>query len=123
MPSIHRLAAAVFAVTLLPFSASHAQADVCAASKSMKAAGSTPSAVTPAEVRRVLSVLANDSLEGRGTATRGGAKAARFIAEEFKAAGLEPAGDSGYFQRVPVIFANRGGRIGVSAVPSFAKIT
>jgi hypothetical protein len=58
--------------------------------------------VTPDEVRRVLSVLAADSLEGRGTGTVGGAKVARFIAEEFRAAGLEPAGDSGYFQRVPL---------------------
>ncbi len=57
---------------------------------------------TPADVRRVLGALAHDSMEGRGSATVGGARAARFIAAEMKKAGLEPLGDSGYFQRVPV---------------------
>src|SRR6185369_4564869 len=52
--------------------------DVCAPARSAKAAGSTRGNVTPAEVSRVLSVLAHDSLEGRGTGTAGGAKAARF---------------------------------------------
>ena len=52
--------------------------------------------------RRLLGALAHDSMEGRGSATIGGARAARFIAAEMKKAGLEPLGDSGYFQRVPV---------------------
>jgi hypothetical protein len=93
--------------------------DICASTRNLKAAG-TPGAVTPAEVCRVLSVLAHDSLEGRATGSVGGARAARFIAAEFKAAGLEPAGDSGYFQKVPIVIATRGGRQGASAVPSFA---
>ncbi len=115
MPFARRLAAvAAFA---LPVSLG-AQTNVCAPTRNMKAAG-TSGAVTPAEVCRVLSVLAADSLEGRGTGTRGGAKAARFIAEEFKAAGLEPAGDSGYFQRVPIVMTDRGGRMAASAVASF----
>src|SRR5438067_5792752 len=113
MPSIRHLAALTVALALAPVVASQAQTNVCTAAKSMTAVGSTPGTVTPAEVCRVLSVLADDSLEGRGTGTRGGAKAARFIAEEFKAAGLEPAGDSGYFQRVPIVSLNRGGRAGV----------
>jgi hypothetical protein len=37
-------------------------AEVCAGARSAKAAGSTPGDVTPAEVCRVLSVLAHDSL-------------------------------------------------------------
>jgi hypothetical protein len=68
----------------------------------------------------VLSVLAHDSLEGRGTGTRGGEKAARFIAAEFRAAGLEPGGDSGYFQRVPIVMTNRNGRMAPASVASFA---
>jgi Zn-dependent M28 family amino/carboxypeptidase len=40
-------------------------------------------------------------MEGRGTGTRGALKAARFIAAEMKALGLQPAGDSAYFQKVP----------------------
>jgi hypothetical protein len=84
----------------------------------MKAAGPTPGPITPAEVCRVLSALADDSVQGRGTGTEGGARAARFIANEMKAAGLEPGGDSGYFQRVPIVrSAARGGR--ASAVASF----
>jgi hypothetical protein len=107
--------------TLLPLTAISAQG-VCAPTRNMKAAGTTAGAVTPAEVCRVLSVLADDSLEGRGTGTRGGVKAARFIAAEFKAAGLEPAGDSGtYLQSVPVVMANRGNRSGAMAVASFAE--
>ncbi|MEO7455113.1 MAG: M28 family peptidase [Gemmatimonadaceae bacterium] len=53
-------------------------------------------------MRRLLTALADDSLEGRGTGTRGSAKAAALIANEMRAIGLEPAGDSGFFQRVPV---------------------
>jgi hypothetical protein len=81
---------------------------------------SAPSAVTPAEVLRVLSALAHDSLQGRGTGTPGGARAARFIAEEFRRAGLEPVGDSGYFQRVPLILRRRpDGRLAAARVTSF----
>ena len=54
---------------------------------------------TAADVRRILSALSADSMEGRGSATVGGARAARFIAAEMKNAGLAPLGDSaGYFQ-------------------------
>src|SRR6185312_2995028 len=62
--------------------------------------------VTEASVRTELSVLAADSMQGRFTASPGGARAARYIAEQMKAAGLRPAGDSGYFQRVPVSLGN-----------------
>jgi len=115
---MRRVPFAIALALLLCSSHAHAQGDVCATARSMKAAGPTPGAVTPAEVCRVLSVLADDSLQGRGTCTEGGAKAARFIANEMQAAGLEPGGDSGFFQRVPVVKGARGGR--VSAVASFA---
>jgi peptidase M28-like protein len=65
------------------------------------AAAATPAVSLESDIRWTLSVLASDSFEGRGTATRGGAKAARFIAEQLARAGVQPAGDSGYFQRVP----------------------
>jgi hypothetical protein len=58
--------------------------------------------VTEASVRAELSVLAADSMEGRMTASAGGARAARYIAAQMQAAGLKSAGDSGFFQRVPV---------------------
>ncbi|MGI9040436.1 MAG: M20/M25/M40 family metallo-hydrolase [Gemmatimonadales bacterium] len=56
----------------------------------------------PADPRALLSALAADSMEGRATATAGSARAARLIAGRMRALGLEPAGDSGYFQRVPL---------------------
>jgi hypothetical protein len=58
--------------------------------------------VTERDVRRLLTALADDSLEGRATGTLGSARAAAIIAEEMRRIGLEPAGDSGYFQRIPV---------------------
>src|SRR6266581_5632902 len=69
----------------------------------------------PAEVRSALDrfskaafqanmrFLADDLLEGRGTATRGQALAARYVAAQLQACGLEPAGAGGtYFQEVPL---------------------
>jgi hypothetical protein len=48
--------------------------------------------------------LSSDLLEGRGPGTRGDDIAMQYIAAQFQAVGLEPAGDNGtYFQRVPLI--------------------
>jgi Peptidase family M28 len=44
--------------------------------------------------------LAGDSLEGRGTGSEGFEKAATYMAEQFRAAGLEPAGVDGYRQPI-----------------------
>jgi Zn-dependent M28 family amino/carboxypeptidase len=66
-------------------------------------AGGTPRPVVPTkslDLRQTLSALAADSMEGRKTATPGAARAARFIASRMQEFGLEPAGDSGYFQRL-----------------------
>ena len=84
-------------------------------------------AITESDVRRLLTALADDSLEGRGTGTRGSAKAARLIANEMRAAGLEPAGDSGYFQRVPIAVVMRtmrdgSTREGLDLFSSFAAL-
>ncbi|HEX2217607.1 MAG TPA: M20/M25/M40 family metallo-hydrolase [Gemmatimonadales bacterium] len=69
--------------------------------------GSNPASDPPTpvadEVREIVSTLAADSMEGRRTATPGSARAARFLAERMRAYGLEPAGDSGYFQRVSYV--------------------
>ncbi|HXI63605.1 MAG TPA: M28 family peptidase [Gemmatimonadales bacterium] len=51
-----------------------------------------------------LKYLADDLLEGRAPATRGGALAADYIAAQFEALGLEPAGpDGSYFQPVALV--------------------
>lgn len=61
------------------------------------------SAVTADALRRDLFVFASDSFAGRETGTADAQKGARFIADRLRAAGVEPAGDSGtYFQRVPL---------------------
>jgi Zn-dependent M28 family amino/carboxypeptidase len=44
--------------------------------------------------------LASDALEGRDTGSEGHRKAAAYVADQFKAAGLTPAGTSGYLQPV-----------------------
>jgi hypothetical protein len=65
------------------------------------------SAPTPAplasavEVREIVGALAADSMEGRRTGTSGSVRAARFLAERMRSYGLEPGGDSSFFQRVP----------------------
>lgn len=56
------------------------------------------SAISADEMRGHLSFLASDALEGRGTPSRGLDVAAEYIASQFRAAGLEPLGDDGYFQ-------------------------
>ncbi len=64
----------------------------------------TPPVVKAADVRRDIFILAADSMEGRGTGTPGGDRAARWLASEFAKAGLEAVGDSGtYLQRVPLM--------------------
>jgi hypothetical protein len=76
------------------------------------------------DVRRDLGILAADSMEGRGTGAPGGARAARWLATQFAAAGLAPAGDAGGFlQRVPLQRAAAfapGGRATPRPVASWA---
>lgn len=64
--------------------------------------------ISVAEARRLESALADDSMEGRLTGARGGTRAARYIATEMKTIGLTPAGDSGFYQRVPVSATDSG---------------
>ena len=53
-------------------------------------------------LRGNLSFLASDLLEGRATPSRGLDLAAEYVASQFRRAGLEPAGDDGYFQTATV---------------------
>jgi hypothetical protein len=74
-----------------------------------------------------LSFLSSDLLEGRKTPSRGLDLAAEYIAAQFRRAGLEPAGDDGYFQtanwsmvardmsRFEMRFANGGATLALSA--------
>lgn len=94
-------------------------------------ASAAPAVATVERTQALLAALAHDSMEGRRVATTGEARAARFIAAQFREAGLEPAGDSGYFQRLPVAnttsrtrLANGQERVrtGTTVLPSFADL-
>ena len=62
-----------------------------------------PLAVEPNRLEAHIEFLASDSLRGRDTGTRGYRVAAEYVATEFKAMGLSPAGDEGsFFQSVPM---------------------
>ena len=59
--------------------------------------------ITEADVRRRVNVIADDSMGGRATPSRGLEMTADYIATEFKRFGLKAAGDSGSFiQRYPL---------------------
>ena len=63
-------------------------------------------------LRGNLSFLASDLLEGRATPSRGLDLAAEYLAAQFRRAGLEPAGDDGYFQTATLAdFGDRGNRL------------
>ncbi|MDF1502478.1 M20/M25/M40 family metallo-hydrolase [Roseisolibacter sp. H3M3-2] len=89
------------------------------------AASAASAGIAPETVRAVVSALAADSMEGRGTGTAGSLRAARYIAEHFRATGLEPAGDAGelggFLQRVPMAAAPAGGR-GMQLLDAFAAL-
>jgi hypothetical protein len=74
------------------------------------------------QVRAGLTALAHDSMEGRATGSRGSERAARFIANEMREIGLEPAGDDGYYQRVPLARATVNGRQRLVLLPSLASL-
>jgi hypothetical protein len=58
--------------------------------------------VTAEELRRDLYAFADDSMRGRETGTEDATRAMRFLIERLTQLGLEPAGDSGFAQRVPM---------------------
>src|SRR5262245_19998015 len=60
--------------------------------------------VSKANLRAHLSFLADDVCEGRGTGARGGAVAARYLAAQMEALGLEPGMPGGsWLQGVPLV--------------------
>ena len=66
-------------------------------------------------LRGNLSFLASDLLEGRSAPSRGLDLAAEYIAAQFRRAGLEPAGDDGYFQTATLAdVGDRGKRLAQS---------
>ena len=62
----------------------------------------------PGAVLDLLETLAADSMEGRLTGTAGVMRAARVIETRMRAAGLQPGGDSGFFQQVALARGENG---------------
>jgi len=59
--------------------------------------------ITAADVQHRINVIADDSMMGRDTPSPGLEMTAAYVADQFKRAGLKPAGDSGtWFQRFPL---------------------
>jgi hypothetical protein len=85
---------------------------------------STPlAAISAAELRTDLSAISADSLMGRETGSRGARAASKIIADRMISLGIEPAGDSMYHQRVPLVRQSFGPdtritvRVGQSNIP------
>jgi hypothetical protein len=66
------------------------------------------SSINETDVRRILSSLADDSMQGRLSGTPGANRAAAFIDREMRSIGLTPAGDSGYYQKVALAMKSPG---------------
>ncbi|MGH7523092.1 MAG: M28 family metallopeptidase [Gemmatimonadales bacterium] len=62
----------------------------------------TTTAITVADLRTRLFLIADDSMMGRETGSKGDFQTAEYVASEFKRLGLKPAGENGdWFQTVP----------------------
>src|SRR5215211_4092897 len=59
--------------------------------------------ISVAEVRRVETALASDDMSGRRVGTPGIERAAAFIANEFKKAGLQPIKDNSFLQEFSMV--------------------
>jgi hypothetical protein len=57
----------------------------------------------PDKMRERVKRLSADDFEGRGPGTSGGRRAAQYIADQMKQAGIAPPNRRGYFQNVPLV--------------------
>jgi len=68
-----------------------------------KPSSAAAESITDHDVIRHIKVIADDSMLGRDTPSHGLEATAQYVASQFKAAGLKPAGDSGtWFQRYAI---------------------
>ncbi len=58
--------------------------------------------ISEREIRSHIQFLSSDLLEGRAPASRGGSLTEQYLAAQLLAAGLEPANNGSYLQRVPI---------------------
>ncbi|CAN7567510.1 M28 family metallopeptidase [Massilia sp. LjRoot122] len=81
-------------------------------------------AISPEVLRTHVAYLSSDELEGRGTPSRGQDLATEYIAAQFRKAGLEPAGDDGFYQTATWQYAERkAGDVALSVSAGGSTIT
>jgi hypothetical protein len=74
-----------------------------AAAQAPKPLEAAAESITEQDVIRHIRVIADDSMMGRDTPSRGLELTAQYVADRFKAAGLTPGGENGtWFQRYPI---------------------
>ena len=74
--------------------------------------------IDPVRMSNMVRTLASDEYEGRAPGTAGEAKTVAYISEQFRLAGLEPAGENGgWTQKVPLVRTQLGktGSVSVAA--------
>ncbi len=69
--------------------------------------------ITPTDIKKHLSILASDAMEGRETGEMGQQLAAEYIAGHFKTLGFEPVEENTYFQKINIGF-NKWEKISLS---------
>jgi Zn-dependent M28 family amino/carboxypeptidase len=87
------------------------------ASTSPQAKQGAVARIDPTRMSNMIRTLASDEFEGRAPGTAGEAKTIAYIAEQFRLAGLEPAGENGgWMQKVPLVRTQlaRGGSVAVA---------
>lgn len=96
------LALAALALLAMPAAAWQRTVGVVKPTASLSAAEREAAAqVTIPTIREITSALAAPDMQGRGTATPGGEKAAKYLADRFAKLGLKPLGDTGsYLQAI-----------------------
>jgi Zn-dependent M28 family amino/carboxypeptidase len=108
----------LLAFALIPLAVVHSSLTAQTVTPSTRVARAVDSTVMRAHIE----FLASDALEGRGTATRGGELAAKYITSQFQRLGLQPAGDGGtYNHQVPIIALTPDPTLAVAG-PDSAKL-
>lgn len=82
------------------------------------AIAATPAAIDAQRYQETVKTLSSDAMRGRGTGTPQLEKAARFMADEFKRAGIPPADGKSYYQRFTVTTSANLGAKNALAVTS-----
>jgi hypothetical protein len=96
------------------------------AQTSTPAAGRAAATITAADVARRIGVIADDSMLGRDTPSRGLELTASYVARQFRRFGLRPGGDGGgWYQRYPIKrrrFDSERSRVTLAAGGSEAEV-